>query len=473
MPSFETHKTYKANEKQWRFYADAYEIGPDLRTMKSALTGENYITKFDLENSIDYSNRLKRAAPIDICVSGVDLMVGSISDIHAEIPSGFEELWQDADLQDTSMEQLLMEARTKAAIYGHCFLLVDSTRAQTEIVTEADVAEQGIRPFVRVLTPLDVINWRLDSNGKLVEVIYKCVPEQETSILDGNTDDVEEFRYWSRTEWHVYRNGSLVDQGVNPIGRVPLVTLYHKKRAPMLGASLISKSSKYQQTLTNWFSQIDKIQEQQSFSQAVLTSEATPTEVGIGVSTVLHLKPNTKDGGGKEEFTYVAPDIKPLELAWDSFYKTISMAVSSMSLPGDVFEDKHSKSAPESGVAKAYRWKNTDKRLLVMSLNEQEAAREVMELCGLWMGREFTGSIQYPTTFDLSGADDAISNLLALSTIELPQSAKVELMKQALTMALPRTDSATMTAIEKDLESQTSVDERIKTLTTPPSGVGE
>jgi len=450
------HKIWSANQRLWNYYADAYspQYGPDLRYRLDLITGYRYVTRYPLESWDSYFQRLCFSTPVDLVALGVDLMVGSISDVQVDIPDEFTDVWNDADLQGTSMEQLFINARQQACIYGHTFILVDSVRAQKEIVTQADIEAQNIRPIIRLLTPQQVINWRLDENQQLQEITYEVTPEQSGSILEAQTEPVKEFRYWSRDEFRVYHGETQVDQGPNPVGVVPVICMYHRKVQPMLGDSLIRHAARYQQKLTNWMSSLDQIIEKQSFAQLCLVSGNTPQQVGLGVNAIVHLQPEHTEGTerfGKEELLYVTPPVAPLELSWNSFYRVHSLALTSMCLPGDVLIDRAGK-GPESGVARSYNWKNTDKRLSIMAKNEEQAVRQVMDLCGLWLGEEFKGNVQYPTTFDLSSIDESISNLLSLQSAGVPPTARKALMMAAIAKALPRLDRDTAIQIQKEMD---------------------
>ncbi len=450
------HKIWSAHQRYWNYFQDAYnpQWGPDQRYRLDLITGMRYIDRYYLESWDSYFRRLCFSVPVDICQLGVDLLTGSISEIQTHIPDDFNDIWDDADLQGTDMIQLLIQARQQACVFGHTFVLVDSVHASKEIVTEADVKAQNIRPIVRLIPPPQLINWRLDSNNQLLEVVYEVMPEQSGTLLEAEVECAKEYRYWSKTEWRVYHEETLVDQGPNPIGVVPVVCLYHRKVQPMLGDSLIRHASRYQQKLTNWMSSLDQIIEKQSFAQLTLVSENTPAQVGLGVNAIVHLRPEHTEGSerfGAERLEYITPPTAPLELSWNSFFRVHSLAMTSMALPGDILVDRAGK-GPESGVARAYSWKNTDRRLTIMAQNEQTAARQVMGLCGMWMGHPFSGSIQYPTSFDLSSIDESISNLLSLQSAGVPPAARNELMMTAINKALPRLDRQTASIIQKQME---------------------
>lgn len=464
-----THSLYDANEKFWKYYAQSYDLPPNVGNISSALGGA-YVTRFKLEHTGDYNDRRVKAVPVNLCSTAVDTLAGSISDIMLTVPDGFEEFVDDVDMQGTSFVQFMADCRVKAAIYGHVFILIDATQASTEILTQADAVAYNIRPYLRLLTPLQVINWTLDASGNLTEVVYKVAAGSVGSILDDSEPlQITEYRYWSNESWKVFQSvddktPTLVAEGENQIKTIPISILYHKKSLPMLGTSMLLSASAYQQRLCNTLSQIQSVEERQAFSQATLRSRQTPDELSVGAAVCIHLSPSTPEYG-EEKFEWVTPDPAPLALAWDSFFKTVNLAMQSMSLPGDVITAQAS--APESGVAKSYDWKNTEKRLITMSINEQEAARVIFSIVSLWLGQDFFeagGSVVYPTTFDMVSVDQSLKNMISLSVLNPPPTVKRELMRSAVNKLLPRLDQATQEAIDAELEQSVVVSQIVEDL---------
>jgi hypothetical protein len=100
------------------------------------------------------------------------------------------------------------------------------------------------------------------------------------------------------------------------------VPVYHSKTGPFCGESLIKGSARYAQLLTNWLSSLDSTLERQSFSQACLVSDMKPSEVGVGSSTVLHLRPGRKEGDltvNAEDYFFRSPDSAPVTVLLESF----------------------------------------------------------------------------------------------------------------------------------------------------------
>jgi hypothetical protein len=472
------HPQYTVNVQQWLYFADHYaggvmyskKINPLWRPMlgyvgNSQQQGLNrYVSQHPLEDTSDYLTRLSKAPCVNICAPAVDLLAGTVGQpdtVTMDIPPDFEDLIEDADMTGSSFSQFMTTARAHAATFGLTFLLVDSTRATGEISTQADVESQGIRPYYREVLPADLLNWRLDNNGKPTEILFRVQIEAPGSIMDGvhPKEQQFEYRFWDRSRWVVFRqNGEAIeiaDQGEHSLGEVPIVPLYHKRLSPFHGESLLKESAKYSQMLSNWMSDLDLTMSMQSFSQACLRSENPPSQVAIGSTKVVHLHPAHKDdsGGqlGEADFFYRSPDATPLQTMWSSFFQVLDMANESMSLNPNAETDK---SHPESGVSRAWRWHAMEKRLTQMVENEQSATNCLFELAAKWKGLdEFPGSIVYGTHFDLSSLDQDIRAMLSLQTIGLPSAAHTEMKSRIVKKALPNMAPDKQALIDRELQS--------------------
>ena len=483
------HPIYLVNAPLWAYYDLSYVGGPlypsSTNPIWRPMAGysanshtsglDRMVVRHSLEDTGDYLARLYRCPTVNLCQPAVDMLAGTVGapdSITLEVGPDYQDIIDDADLTGESFTQFMTSARKNAAIHGHVFILVDSTRVGEEPVTEADVQRLGIRPYYRQILPADMLSWRLDRNGKPTEILFRLKVEEPGSILDGagrnDDEDNFEYRYWSRSEWRVYSSKGgkelvIADQGPNPIGEIPIAVLYHQKVRPFLGQSLLKESAKYQQLLTNWLSDLDQTMVQQSFSQACLRSDHELSQLAIGATKVIQLHPSKKnDAGdvvGEADFFYRAPEAAPIATMWDSFFRLIDMSNSSMSLTPDATVDK---SHPESGISRAWRWHSTEKLLITMATHEQECARNLFYFAARWKGqKEFNGQIVYGTHFDLSALEDDISNMLSLQTVGMPAEVQNEMKARLAKKALPNMSPSKQAEIDAAMPRMSSMSTQV------------
>lgn len=372
------HPQYAAMSPTWQYYADAAEAAPDyparINPLAWGMNGQaptpwggygRYLVQHALEGSDSFLSRLNRAAAVDIVGPALDLLCGAIGQpdtVAADIPKDYQEFWDNCDLQGSSLLTFMSSVRRHAATYGLSYLFADSTKAIEPLRTQADAIRQGVRSYVREIEPLDLLNWRLDPNGAPLEVLFRIKLDATGSLMDTpDAKDNYEYRFWTKGEWFVIvPKGDeyvIAEQGVNPLGAIPIAPVYHRRLAAFKGESLLKQSARYMQLLTCWLSDLDKTLEMQSFSQATLTSTDEPAKVGIGSSTCLHLHPERREGdivNGKEEFAYVSPDAAPIQMLLNAFGTILDLANNSMSLrpEGQVTSAANA----ESGISRAWRW---------------------------------------------------------------------------------------------------------------------
>lgn len=400
-----------------------------------------YLWQFPMESAQKYRHRLARSVYVNIIAPVVDFYastVGKPENVIYLADPDFEEFEDDADLQGQSFLAFMQAARTSAAARGHSFILVDSTRAEQEIVTERDAMEAGIRPYLTEIDPEDMLNWRLDAAGRPIEILFRVKADPKGSLLDAGQGEKTsyEYRYWNLTEWRVYeiQNDQVVmqDSGTHALGEIPIVVLYHKRVRPFRGDSLLKDSAKIAQLLSNWLSGLDEAMECQMFAVPVWKSRKPPSEAGIGTATLLHLNPDEE-----EDFSYVAPETAPFESGWSAFYRMIQLANKFMGIAPKSISAEGSANDPQSGVSKEWDFVETEKVLSRMAANEQEAAEQIFYFAGKWSGKEWKGSIQYATKYDLATAADDIADLISLQSAGLPATARQELMRRIIAKKMP------------------------------------
>lgn len=481
------HPLYVEHYPFWRYYHDHYHGGPmypaknnpmpiygqtiQVERIQAGNVGMRfYVWQYPLEMPDNYMHRLARATYCNIISPVVDLYAATVGKQERVIieSAGMDDFLDDADGQGHSLLQVMNKARIDAAVYGHTFVMIDEPRASAPILTQADVKAQGLRPYITLVTPEHMLNWRLDSNGYPLEVLFQVHLENESSILDQGASDqpVTEYRHWTRTSWATYRiiNGAIaeVDSGTNPLGRVPVIPLYHKHVKPFMGESLIKDAAKIGQLITNWLSGLDEAMEKQMFAIPFLKSNKEPKAVGVGVSTVLHLNPDDN-----EEFGYAAPEVAPFEACWTAFYRMIQLANRHMGIKSSPITDDQPQQ--QSGISKAWDFYECEKILAMMALNEQETVKSVLEIAAAWNGRKWTGSVQYPTAFDLTTLADDIANLLQLQICGAPRTARRELMRRITSKALPSLPDDVRAEIDKELEAFGATPPAPKPETTGPA----
>jgi hypothetical protein len=340
------------------------------------------------------------------------------------------------------------------------YILTDSTTSDTPVLSARDENEKGIRPFLVEILPDFVLNFRLDRYGQLLEILFKVCAPPEGGILSGNQNDVEEYHLWSIDGFQVFRESKetgelhVIRQGNHPCGRVPLSVLYASKDEPLIGKSLLRTSAKISQLVTNWVSGLDEATENQMFAIPVLKSNQAPSEVGVGITTVLHLKPEED-----EDFYYVSPDATPFEVSWGSVFRMIGFANKQMGLNPNPITDKTIEQ--KSGVAKAWDAQEAQNKMSELAINEQECVKYLMHFASQWKGIEKSPSVQYSTKYDMLSLATDLENLESMTKLQFPDRVLKELGKRVFQKALPSLTEEARLMCERQLAAWTPKDPEV------------
>ena len=178
---------------------------------------------------------------------------GSLADNPALKP-----FLKDADLEGRSFDAVMREATTLANIYGHVLLMLD--KPASEAATLAEELSQGIRPYLSVITPENIIDWNFTraANGRYMLDYLK--------LKEFEDDDVCVYRVWENDKVTVFEvneddsDYKLVEQYDTQVGHIPATFLYGQRSHERgIGISQIADVSDVQKSIYNELSELDQI----------------------------------------------------------------------------------------------------------------------------------------------------------------------------------------------------------------------
>lgn len=474
------HPVHTEGAPLWQYYRDHYEGGPLYPAKQNPLpaavggsvafgehgqkragryTGtRNYIWQYPLERDEKYMHRLARAVYCNLVGPIVDYYCATVGKAEnaTVTPEGdaFAEFLDDADLQGQSFAQFLSAVRPSKTVSGCDFILIDmpAVSPDVEVVTLRDQKEQRLRPYVVAIPRENVLNWRLDQFGRPLEVLYRCEAPSGGSLLDENGAACkEQLRYWTPQEWRVFekldgKEWLQVSEGVNQLGEIPIVPLYHLRIAAFKGESLLKDAAKYAQLLSNWISSFDENLEASMFPVPVFKSTKSPADAGVGAATIMHLNPEEQ-----EEFLYVSPDTGPFEAGWKAFALMTALAYRHMGINAKSLTMAGAANDPQSGVSKEWDFAETEKVLASMAGAEEDAVKQILYFVGRYLKSEWKGVVQYARKFDLSSAKELVENLILLQTAGAPISARQQILIRAVQRVLTSLDEKKLEQIVEDI----------------------
>lgn len=175
------HESYKDWLSTWIKIHHLVEGGHLLEKNKEA-----YLPKRAGEEDSIYQTRISKFTYYNLLGSAIQqqsskLAAGSysISNVESNFWNSFRE---NIDLRGRSERDLIGRLFRTALQFGSCYIQVDKPKVAVRPINKLQERELGIRPYLVLYTPMDVIDWE-EANGSLSMVKIRQVSTYRASIF--------------------------------------------------------------------------------------------------------------------------------------------------------------------------------------------------------------------------------------------------------------------------------------------------
>ena len=388
------HPDYENNVDRWEFYLRSYMGGADY-------SEGQYLTGYLNEDSKEYDRR-RQLTPIDNhCRNVVHIYSSFLWRISPtrnfqamEGSPDLEAFLADADLDGQNFNSFMRQAQVWSSVYGHVWVMVD--KPQTNAGTRADELEQGVRPYVTLITPENVYDWRWERqpSGRY-ELTYLKVRESVDRV-DGTTT-VTYFREWYKEQIKLTRydgsTGEVIEQIDNPIGIIPAVYLpANRSIVRGSGISDISDVAYMQKAIYQELSEIEQLIRISNHPTLVKTYD---TDASAGAGAIINIADDLDAG--------LRPyQMQPSGANLDAIRASISDKIDAINRMTHMGAVRGAKELTQSGVAM-----QTEFQMLNAKLSEKADILELAEeqlwsfYCRWQDHNTHEVEISYPDSFDL------------------------------------------------------------------------
>ena len=440
-----THKQYKKNIYRWKYYYDSYFGGQDYQNGQ-------YLRKYLQEEDDGYNEYGKRLVntPLDNhCRSVIDTYT---SFIWRETPQrefgslannpALELFLKDADLEGRSFYAVMREATTLANVYGHVLLMLD--KPASEAATLAEELALGIRPYLVVITPDNIVDWEWErqSNGRYT-VSYLKIKEYED-------DEKAIYRVWENDRVSVYEveenqeEYQLIEQYENTMGHIPATFLYGQRSHERgIGISQIADIADVQKAIYNELSELEQVIRISNHPTLVMT-EGVDASAGAGAVIVI-------------EDTDTDPSLKPYLLqpssqSIGSILQSIETKIGMIDRMANLSSMRSTSRATASGVSLKIERELLNVKLAQIADNLEICEEQLLSHFGHFYGVEYDGVIDYPDNFDMSDTYTELDFLLKASAAPVSSAQyKTEIAKQIARIVVE--DEEKMDIIIREIEN--------------------
>jgi hypothetical protein len=403
--------------------------------------GGQLLTKYTNETAAEYSARLNSTHLENHCKS---VIATYISFLFREKPdrefAGLDmdpavaSFLEDADMDGRSLDAFMKEVSIWSSVFGHVWIL--TVKPNVGALTKGDELANDVRPYVNLITPITVTDWRWrrNPNGRYDLEYFKYIEE-------GN-ETVSTIREWTTTEIHTWivshRDRSIEEHYVepNPLGEIPAIIAYNQK-SPVrgLGVSDIGDLADAQRTVYNLTSEVEQSIRINGHPTMVKTIEV---EMSAGAGAIA-IMPDNMDPGLKPYVLSVSTDTNQIFTAINH----VTEAIDKMANTGSI---RSSQPQRISGVAQEQEFQLLNNRLSEKADCLELVEEQIWQWFAFYQGMTWAGKIQYPNSFNIKDRASDIDLLLKARqaatdprVLQLIDHEIVELLGEDADIVLPET----------------------------------
>lgn len=406
-----------------------------------------YLIKHKRERADKYKNRQELAYYLNYTATAVNSHVDPVfrqeikRDWKGQGAALWEEYQKNVDNAGTTLQGLAKRAATGAKLFGVNFVVTDNAAEQPDTLEKA--IEARALPYSFIVEPDRVTEVKVDRFGRLTRFSYTEPTERDNADDGGEEHNV---RTWTKTAWQLAdKDGKVIEQGGNPIGRVP-VTIWPSREldpAAVLQPSeflSIVKANHHLYQLCSWLSEI---LQNQAFSILIYPSREA-TNLTIGTDNALGFP---DDASHTPDF--IAPPADPANMIADQIDRIIQEIYRMANLTLVTGVQKQ-----QSGVAKAWDFERTNQTLADFAANCQAAEKDLAEVFCLWTGQAIEYSVEYPTDFAIVDVAEELANAESAVSLNLGTTFLIEVAKKVLSAYLPGIEPETFDEIVEEIKAR-------------------
>ena len=438
------HSQYKGMMPRWEYFIRSYLGGKEFQDGK-------FLQEYQLELESEYFKRLAYTPLDNHCRNIVHIYSSYLFRVpptrelgSLEQDATLDYFFDDADLEGRTFDALMREVQVYASVYGHCWIIVD--KPSSNVMTRGEELEQGIRPYLSIYTPENVLDWKYSRSSSGYYFL------EYLKIRESIEDNGEYYKIWYLDKIDTVflptanrDEPKLIESVPNPLGKIPAVILYNQ-RSPMrgIGVSDLTDIADLQKSIYNELSEIEQIIRISNHPSLVKTRD---TEAVGGAGSIIEI-PDNIDANLKP---YI---LQPSGSNLDGVIKSIMHKVDAINRLSHVGAIRATGERIQSGIALRTEFQLLNARLAEKAKLMELAEEQIWRLYALWQETVFDGEVMYPSSFDIR---DWATDL------ELLQQAKASNIKSAtftkeLDKQIARTvidDDEKLVVIDAEIEQNT------------------
>ena len=385
-----THWLYTRNRDRWQFLYESYVGGEEYRRAA-------HLTRYNLETQGEYNARLNNTPLDNHCMSVIQTY---ISFLFREEPErefytwagqkDVEDFLKDCDMENRDFDSFMKQVAIWSSVFGHCWVIV--TKPNTGAVSLGQEIDMGIRPYVNLLTPLVVSDWKWtrNANGKYELSYFKYVEEVVDTITVVKEWTRDTIKTWIMDDRK--KEAYMDSEEINMLGIIPAVLVYNQRSVVKdLGVSDIGDISDLQRMIYNLTSENEQSIRMDGHPSLVVPPTA---QLGSGAGAIIQLQEGSDPGLNPYYLEHGGNGVSSIHSSMDKLVE----AIDRISFTGGV---RATATRVMSGVAMETEFQLLNAKLSEKADQMQLAEENIWRLFAIYQGRVWEGEITYPDSFNI------------------------------------------------------------------------
>jgi len=395
-----THWLYTRNRDRLQFLYESYVGGEEYRR-------SGHLTRYTLETQGEYNARLQNT-PLDNHCSSV---IGTyISFLFREEPEREFYTWQgqadvedflnDANMEGQSFDSFMKQVSIWSSVFGMAWVIM--TKPNLGATSLGQELDMGVRPYVNLLTPLVVSDWNWERmpGGRYELSYFKYVEEVVDSTTVVREWTRETIKTWVMDD--VKKEARLEVEEVNQLGKIPAILVYNQRGISKdIGVSDITDIADLQRQIYNLTSENEQSIRMDGHPSLVVPPTA---QLGSGAGAIIQLQEGSDPGLNPYYLEHGGTGVNNIHSSIDKLVE----AIDRISFTGGV---RATATRTMSGIAMETEFQLLNAKLAEKADNMELAEEQIWKLFGLYQGREWTGEIEYPSSFNIRDTQREFSQL--------------------------------------------------------------
>jgi hypothetical protein len=313
-----------------------------------------------------------------------------------------EDFLRDANLDGQSFDNFMKQAAIWASVFGSAWILM--TKPNVGQVTQADEQAMGVRPYLNLLTPLSVGDWRWtrEPSGRYTLTYLKYVEEviDRLTVIKIWTPEIIET--WELDDQN--KTAQLMTVEENMLGRIPAILVYNQRSAVKdVGVSDINDISDLQRQIYNLQSENEQAIRLAGHPTLVVPTSA---QVGSGAGAIIQLQDGSDAGLNPYMLDVDSGSVSSIHASIDK----IESSIDKISFTSGV---RTTKTQSQSGVSLETEFQLLNAKLAEKASQMELAEEHIWKLFGVYQGRAWDGEVEYPDSFNIRDTQREISQLVS------------------------------------------------------------